>query len=135
MAPLSWLPLHTDQTASASPSTTEASLAQSISNLPFISFSHQLPLLQKRAYLAQFLVDEPIPEELFLDPEIQDTHALVKELQEQFKEVHKAVDQSRKTQRDPRSLKAQLAGLEGEKEQLGGRVDRVKEKTKVSYCG
>jgi hypothetical protein len=76
-------------------------------------------------------VDDPLPEELFLDPEIQDAHALVKELQEQFKEAHKAVDQGRRTQRDPLGLKAQVAAAEGEREQLGGRVGRVKEKTKV----
>ncbi|GBG83735.1 hypothetical protein CBR_g37536 [Chara braunii] len=88
----------------------------------------QLPLLQKRAYLAKFLVDVELPEELMVDDETRDLHVQCKGLQEQFKEVHKTVELFRRTKKDPLVVKDQIAELEAEREQLNSKIDKLKAK-------
>ena len=45
------------------------------------------PELQKRAYLARFLVNVEVPEHMFTDEEIVEVYQNYKDLQEEFKEV------------------------------------------------
>lgn len=52
----------------------------------------KLPQLQKRAYLAKFLMKIEVPPEFMHDEGVQDVSMTYQQLQEEFKEVHKTVD-------------------------------------------
>jgi intraflagellar transport protein 81 len=49
----------------------------------------RLPELQKRTYLAKFLMNIEIPEHMFADEEMSEVYQQLKDLQEEFKETHK----------------------------------------------
>ena len=53
--------------------------------------------LQKRAYLAKFLLPIDIPSEFLNDDLVVELSQRLREMQQQFKEVHKAVEQVRGT--------------------------------------
>ncbi len=52
----------------------------------------KFPQLQKRAYVARFLVNVAVPDEFMHDEVVADVHQHYKERQEEFIEVHKRVD-------------------------------------------
>mmetsp|Transcript_17872 Transcript_17872/g.42762 ORF Transcript_17872/g.42762 Transcript_17872/m.42762 type:complete len:673 (-) Transcript_17872:186-2204(-) len=88
----------------------------------------KLPELRKRAYLSRFLTAIEVPEEMFADPEIMEKYQQYKELQESFKETHKATERLRGTTLQPTELKREVAQLEEEKTQLKGKIAKLEQK-------
>jgi len=86
----------------------------------------RLPSLQKRAYLAKYLVPEPIPQEFMQDEVLVEIHGSHKELQAQFKEVHKIIDKLRADPSRPAEVKGEIATLEDERKQLTLKIERLK---------
>mmetsp|Transcript_53157 Transcript_53157/g.106618 ORF Transcript_53157/g.106618 Transcript_53157/m.106618 type:complete len:689 (+) Transcript_53157:86-2152(+) len=86
----------------------------------------RLPQLSKRAYLAKFLVPEPIPQEFMQDEVLVDLHGDHKALQQSFKEVHKQVDKLRAEPTRPGEIKNEIATLEDERKQLSMKIERLK---------
>jgi Intraflagellar transport 81 calponin homology domain len=82
--------------------------------------------LQKRAYLARYLMPVEVPAEFLGEPLIIDLSQRLKELQADFKEVHKAADQVNSTGVKPSELKNEVAQLESEKTQLQNKIARMK---------
>lgn len=83
--------------------------------------------LQKRAYLAKFLMPVDIPPDFQGDDLIMELVMKLKEMQGEFKDVHKQVDQIRQTTgARPQELKAEITQLEQERVQLQNKVSRMK---------
>lgn len=89
----------------------------------------RFPSLKKRAYLAKFLVPEPIPQEFMQDENLMEIHNSHKQLQQQFKEVHKQVDKLRSEPTRPGEVKQEITTLEDERKQLIMKIDRLKKQT------
>jgi hypothetical protein len=85
--------------------------------------------LQKRAYLAKYLMPIEVPPEFQGEPLILDLLSRLKDMQADFKEVHKAVDQVRSTGARPTELRAEIAQLENERIQLQNKISRMKRDT------
>merc|ERR1712023_135841 len=67
----------------------------------------KLPDLRKRAYLARYLVDPGIPQDVIAsDDEILQTYQQYKEMQREFTRIHKMVDQLRHQIAPPDELRA-----------------------------
>jgi len=79
--------------------------------------------LTTRAYLARFLLNVEIPEHMFGDDEILELYQQHKDLQEQFKEAHKASEQSRSQLISPAEIKKAIVQMEEDKEQLERKVE------------
>merc|ERR1719181_91823 len=94
---------------------------------PALSWMLQrLPELQKRAYLARFLVNVEVPEHMFADEEVVEVYQNYKDLQEEFKEVHKASEKYKSQLISPYEIKkAQLLQAEA---RLNGMVERLNQK-------
>ena len=84
--------------------------------------------LRKRAYLARYLAPLDIPAEILQDRSVADAYGGYKELQEQFKEVHKAVDASRTSGFSPADIQGDIEDMQKDKEQLLAKISRVKRK-------
>ncbi len=83
--------------------------------------------LQKRAYLAKFLLPVDIPGEFQGDDLIMELVMKLKEMQAEFKEVHKEVEKVRQTTgARPQELKNEISTLEQERVQLQNKVSRMK---------
>jgi intraflagellar transport protein 81 len=87
--------------------------------------------LQKRAYLAKYLMPVEIPAEFFNDDLIAELSQRLKELQTDFKDVHKAADQTRSSGAKPSELKAEIAQLEQEKTHLQNKIQKMKKDMNV----
>jgi len=97
---------------------------------PVLHWSLQrLPALQKRAYLAKYLVPEPIPQEFMQDEALVQLSQDYRALQGQFKEVHKQIDKLRAEPTRPAEVKNEIATLEDERKQLATKIDRLKRQT------
>jgi intraflagellar transport protein 81 len=59
------------------------------------------PALTKRAYLAKYLMPSEIPPEVLADEGLLALNQQLKELQEQFKQTHKTLDQLRSSDMRP----------------------------------
>ncbi|KAG5191213.1 intraflagellar transport protein 81 [Tribonema minus] len=86
----------------------------------------RLPQLQKRAYLARFLMPVDVPADFMQDAALQDMQAAYADLQADFKVTHKAVDALRRTDLRPTELRAEVAQLEEERRQLGEKIARAR---------
>lgn len=86
--------------------------------------------LQKRAYLAKYLMPVEIPAEFLNEDLILELSDRLKDLQADFKEVHKASEQHRSTGAKPAELKAEISQLENEKSQLENKIKRMKKEVK-----
>lgn len=84
--------------------------------------------LKKRAYLARFLGRIDIPSEFLQDEIVIEANAIHTELLEQFKELHKTVQQQRSSQFNVAEVRKDIASMEEEKEQLVRRTERLKQK-------
>ena len=83
--------------------------------------------LQKRAYLAKFLMPVDIPPEFQGDDLIVQLSGDLRALQNEFKGVHKEVDQIRQTVGSrPAELKSEIQQLEQEYFQLQSKVSKMK---------
>eukprot|EP00639_Heterosigma_akashiwo_P025865 CAMPEP_0194706812 /NCGR_PEP_ID=MMETSP0295-20121207/29781_1 /TAXON_ID=39354 /ORGANISM="Heterosigma akashiwo, Strain CCMP2393" /LENGTH=649 /DNA_ID=CAMNT_0039602819 /DNA_START=182 /DNA_END=2132 /DNA_ORIENTATION=- len=86
----------------------------------------RLPALQKRAYLARYLMPIEVPADFLQDETLSDIYARYKEMQNEFKAVHKTVDQLRASDLKPGELKAEITQLEDERKQLADKIERLK---------
>ena len=82
--------------------------------------------LQKRAYLAKYLSPEVVAPEFMNDDLIVDLQQTLKDRQNEFKDIHKRVDQLRSTSARPGEVKAEIARLEQEKTQLQNKIQKMK---------
>ena len=82
--------------------------------------------LKKRAYLARFLVRIEVPPEHLQDDTVHEVNTTYEELVEQFKELHKTVEQQRSSQFNVAEVRKDIAAMEEEKEQLIKRIERLK---------
>ena len=88
----------------------------------------RLPELQKRAYLARFLVNVEVPEHMFTDEEVVEVYQNYKELQEEFKEVHKTSEKYRSQLISPNEIKKAIMQMEEDKGMLEHKVETLKQK-------
>eukprot|EP01038_Epipyxis_sp_PR26KG_P004215 gene4215-5990_t len=92
----------------------------------------RLEHLQKRAYLAKYLMPVDVPPEFANgDDLIIELMGRVKDLQADFKEIHKNVDQLRSTGTKPSELKAEIQQLEQERTQLEAKIKRMQKDMNV----
>jgi len=82
--------------------------------------------LQKRAYLAKYLLPLDIPAEFMGEQLIIELSQRLKELQSDFKEIHKAVEQVRGSGTKPSELRNEISQLEQEKTQLQNKLQRMR---------
>merc|ERR1712185_696727 len=78
----------------------------------------RLPELQKRAYLARFLVNVEVPEHMFTDEEIVEVYQNYKDLQEEFKEMHKTSEKYKSQLISPNEIKKAIMQMEEDKGML-----------------
>ena len=82
--------------------------------------------LQKRAYLAKYLLPIDTPSEFMADDLVVELTQRLKDLQQQFKDAHKAVEQVRGTGIKPSDVKAEINQLELERSQLQTKIQKLK---------
>lgn len=87
--------------------------------------------LSKRAYLARFLMPLDIPAEFLNDDLIVDLQQRLKELQTEFKEVHKGAEQVRASGVKPSDLKQEIIQLENDRTQLQNKIQKMKKDMNV----
>lgn len=87
-----------------------------------------LSALKKRAYLARYLKNLDVPEEMFADPNVVALFQEYKALQQEFKEVHRNVDAKRQEKLDPQELHLEIEQLTQEREQLTTKLSKLKDK-------
>merc|ERR1719181_1850827 len=96
---------------------------------PILSWMLQrLPDLKKRAYLARFLVNVEVPEHMFADEEVAEVYQNYKDLQEEFKEMHKTSEKYKSQLISPNEIKKAIMQMEEDKTMLGQKVDSLKTK-------
>ena len=83
------------------------------------------PELTTRAYLARFLMAVEIPEHMFGDEQILEVYQQYKDLQEEFKEVHKTSERSKSQLISPAEIKKAIVQMEEDKEQLERKVEAL----------
>merc|ERR1719327_1140869 len=86
----------------------------------------RMPELQKRAYLARFLVNVEVPDHMFTDEEIVEVYQNYKDLQEQFKEVHKTAEKYKSQLISPNEIKKAIMQMEEDKLMLQQKVEDLK---------
>lgn len=89
----------------------------------------RLPGVKKRAYLAKFLINIDVPAEFFQDNDIKSVFEHYKNLQVDFKNVHKMVDKLRSNNLAPNELKREIKQLEDERMQLKEKISQLRRKT------
>ena len=88
----------------------------------------RIPELKKRSYLARFLTKIDVPQEFLQDDQVSELNATHEQLLEQFKELHKTIEQQRSSKFSVAEVRKDIASMEEEKEQLKKRIDRLKQK-------
>lgn len=90
----------------------------------------RLEPLQKRAYLAKYLMPIDIPPDFLGEDLINELLQNLRELQGNFKEVHKNVDQARAEGSRPAELRQEIIQLESERTQLQNKINKMMKETK-----
>ena len=85
--------------------------------------------LEKRAYLARFLVNIEVPQQFMLNPDVANVYQQYKHQRQEFAETHKTVDRLRQTSLAPGELRKEIVQLEEEKHQLQDKIGSLKQKT------
>lgn len=85
--------------------------------------------LKKRAYLAPFLMKIDVPPEFLQDDTVVEVHTIHNQLMEQFKELHKTVEQQRSSKFSVAEVRRDIKSMEEEKEQLTKRIEKLKSKS------
>jgi len=87
----------------------------------------KLPDLRKRAYLARYLVDPGIPQDVIAsDEEILQTYQQYREMQREFTRIHKQVDMLRGQLSTPDELKEKISEEEGQCDELDDKINRIR---------
>uniref|UniRef100_A0A7S1XP79 IFT81 calponin homology domain-containing protein n=1 Tax=Phaeomonas parva TaxID=124430 RepID=A0A7S1XP79_9STRA len=86
----------------------------------------RLPSLQKRAYLARYLAPLEVDEACFQDDGFARLMQVNEELKQEFKKVHKALDQLRSTDMRPNELRSDIKQLEEERRLLVERIEGLR---------
>ena len=89
----------------------------------------RLPDLKKRAYLSKYLAKVDIPAEFQQDEQIIEATETCDDLTQQFKDLHKAVEQQRNSKFNVADVRKDIASMEDEKQQLAKRIERLKQRT------
>jgi len=87
--------------------------------------------LQKRAYLAKYLMPVEIPAEFLNEDLIAELSQRLKELQTDFKAVHKEASQHENSGAKPSELRSEIAQLEQERTQLQNKIQKMKKDMNV----
>ncbi|KAL4220507.1 Intraflagellar transport protein 81 [Mactra antiquata] len=87
-----------------------------------------IPGLQKRAYLAKYLVKVEVPAEIKQEEQVVDLYQQYEELIENFKELHKQAENLKNSGYNTAEIRKDISNMEDEKEQLIKRVERLKRK-------
>ncbi len=90
---------------------------------------HRFDHLKKRAYLAKFLMPIDIPPDFMGDNLITDLLASLKDMQDEFKGLHKNVDLARNSGTKPAEFKAEITQLEQERTQLTAKITKLKKES------
>lgn len=88
----------------------------------------QIPVMEKRAYLAKFLVNIYVPEDILMADDIKTSYQENKERQAEFQVIHQELEQLREQSLPPFELKKEIDQLETEKDQLVTKISRLKQK-------
>jgi len=88
----------------------------------------RLPELQKRTYLAKFLMNIEIPEHMFADEEMSEVYQQLKDLQEEFKETHKTSEKFKSQLISPTEIKKAIMQMEEDKTMLEQKVEGLANK-------
>lgn len=88
----------------------------------------RVPELQKRAYLAKFLVKIDVPAEIMGDEEVSSIYIQYEELMEQFKDLHKQSEHLKNSGFNTGEIRKDITNMEEEKEQLLKRIERLRRK-------
>jgi len=88
----------------------------------------RLPELQKRSYLARFLMNVEIPEHMFADEEIAEVYQQLKDVQEEFKETHKTSEKFKSQLISPNEIKKAIMQMEEDKSMLEQKVEGLANK-------
>lgn len=88
----------------------------------------RVPDLKKRAYLAKFLVGIDVPPDFQQDEQVSELSTAHEEIMEQFKDLHKTIEQQRTSKFSVAEVRKDIASMEEEKEQLTKRIERLKQK-------
>jgi intraflagellar transport protein 81 len=86
--------------------------------------------LKKRAYLSKYLLPIDVPSDFLGDPLIEELSQRLKEMQAEFKEIHKLADGRRGSGIKPSDIKNEIVQLEQEKTQLQNKINRLKKEVK-----
>lgn len=88
------------------------------------------PQLEKRAYLAPFLIPIEVPQQMMLDQTVNGVYQQYRAVQKEFSEVHRAYDSMRGSSMAPNELQREIKQLQDEREQLKDKIGSMREKTK-----
>lgn len=88
----------------------------------------RVPELQKRAYLAKYLLKIEVPADIMQDEEVNNIYMQYEDLMEQFKELHKQSSQLQNSGFNTTEIRKDITNMEDEKEQLIKRIERLRRK-------
>lgn len=88
----------------------------------------KVPELQKRAYLAKFLVKIDVPPEIAAEDEMVGIYGQYEELMEAFKDLHKQSEALKNSGFNTGEIRKDIQNMEEEKEQLIKRIERLRRK-------
>ncbi|KAL8567199.1 hypothetical protein ACOMHN_046609 [Nucella lapillus] len=88
----------------------------------------RVPDLQKRAYLAKYLLKIDVPADIMQDEEVNGIYLQYEDLMEQFKELHKQSSQLQNSGFNTTEIRKDITNMEEEKEQLIKRIERLRRK-------
>jgi intraflagellar transport protein 81 len=91
---------------------------------------NRLPDLRKRAYIAPFLEEFEVPEDMFADQEVLGKHTEYKDLQRQFRETHQRTDKLKSNNLQPTELKKEVRNFEEEKTQINDKINKLRQQLK-----
>jgi intraflagellar transport protein 81 len=87
---------------------------------------HDMDEMKKRAYLAKYMEEDHVPEEIAVDPTVQEMMTQLRELREQFEVVHNEYEELGAT--NVEELKATKSDLETDKARLANKINSFKRK-------
>lgn len=85
--------------------------------------------LKMRAYLARFLVKVEVPPEHLQDETVADTNQTYEEMLDNFKELHKAVEQEHSSQYNTADVRKDIQSMLEEKHQLERQLERLRKRS------